>query len=210
MDNKSIYINKKKLSKGPWMNAIYQINDTISLSPKRVLLIGVGNGVVPYHLKNIGYDVKTIDFDRRLKPDIVGDVKDISKLVKNEKFDVIICAHVLEHLPFEHFNDILECFSKTAKYVVLQLPPSSMQVRFNFAIQPYLLDWNFNINIPVLFWKKYKFNGHHYWQPYRKNYSMKRIRNIIKEYFIIKKAYQCLENHYSYNFVLKSTNYDLK
>jgi hypothetical protein len=193
-----------KLAKGSWMNFFYQINNTLELKPKKIVIIGVGNGTVESYLKKEGFEVITFDIDKNLNPDIIGSVTELEKYFSNNQFDVIICAHVLEHIPFKYFSDTLRQISSIGRYLILQLPPSTLQFRLNLALQPYFFNWNFNINMPILFWKKYKFNGQHYWQPYSKNHSMKKVKMEIKKYFILKKSYQCPENHYSYNFILKS------
>lgn len=208
--SKELYFNKKPLNKDPWMNIFYQINDVLKTNPKKLLIIGVGNGIVPFYFRNIQIKVKTLDIDPELNPSIVGSVTEVSKFFKNEKFDTILCAHTLEHVPFKNFNQILRKFSNIAEYLILQLPPSLIQIRFNFAIQPYICDFHFNMTLPILFWKKYKFNGEHYWQPYRKNNSMKRIKKIIKKYYKIIKNYQNPYNHYSYHFILESRNFKRK
>jgi ubiquinone/menaquinone biosynthesis C-methylase UbiE len=202
--DKNHYFKKNYITNGSWMNYYYQINNTLSLNPKKVLVIGVGDGITPKYLKGYGIKTITLDFDPKLKPDIVADISNLPKKLKKEKFDVIICAHVLEHLPFKYFDKILKDFSKITSYLVLQLPSSILQIKFNFAIQPHVLNKNFIINIPILFWKKLSFNGQHYWKLHRRNESMIKVKKVIKKYFTIKKLYQCPENCSSYNFILQS------
>jgi hypothetical protein len=160
---KKHYFGKNYMTKERWLNYYHQINNTLSLSPRKVLVIGIGDGVTPEYLEKCGIKTITLDLDPKLKPDIIGDVKKLPIKIKKQKFDLIICAHVLEHLPFKYFGPIIRDFSKISKYVILQLPPSVLQFRFNLALQPYFFNWNFNINLPLLFWKKYNFNGQHYW-----------------------------------------------
>ena len=65
-----------------------------------MLEIGVGNRTVSNYLKENGVDITTFDFDKELKPDIVGDVRDM-KGIKENSFDVIMACEVLEHIPFD-------------------------------------------------------------------------------------------------------------
>ena len=53
-----------------------------------MLEIGVGNRTVSNYLKENGVDITTFDFDKELKPDIVGDVRDM-KGIKDNSFDVV-------------------------------------------------------------------------------------------------------------------------
>ena len=193
-----------KISKNAWLNSYYQINDILSLKPKSVLIIGMGDGVVCYYLKELGIKVISMDIDQDLKPDVIGDITNIPFSIRLQKFDAVLCAHVLEHVPFEFFDKILFDLSKISKYLVLQLPPSVLQFRFCPSIQPYICDFNIHLEIPVFFWKKYKFNGQHFWQPYRKNHPIQKINIIIKKYYSTIKQYQCPDHHYSYNFILES------
>jgi hypothetical protein len=202
--SKNHYFDKNYITKERWTNYYHQISNTLILNPKKVLIIGVRDNVTPDYLKKCGIKIITFDFDPELKPDIVGNISNLPKKLKKEKFDVIICAHVMEHIPFKYFDEVLKNFSKITKYLILQIPSPVLQIRFNFAIQPYIFNWYFNVNIPILFWKKFNFNGQHYWKLCRKGYQIYRIKKIIKKYFVIKKSYQCPENNSSYNFILES------
>lgn len=203
----SHYKNNKPIAIWWWANDMYQINDTLKTNPKKVLIIWKWKWVVDFYLKNVCWlEVYSMDIDKTLNPDYIAWLPSLNNEIKNQKFDTIICAHVLEHIPFEYFEKSLENLSKICNNLILQLPPSVLQIRLNFGMQPYLFDLKFNINIPLLFWKEYKFNWEHYWQPYRKWTSMWKIKKIIKKFFDIKENYQNPYNHYSYHFILKSKN----
>jgi len=203
--DKNHYFGENYVTKERWANYYHQINNTLRLNPKKVLVIGVGDGITPKYLKEYGIKTIKLDFNPKLKTDIVADIRSLPKKLKKEKFDVIICTHVLENLPFKYFDKILKDFSKITSYLVLQPPSSILQIKFNFAIQPHVLNKNFIINIPILFWKKLSFNGQHYWKLHRRNESMIKLKKVIKKYFTIKKLYQCPENHSLYNFILQSS-----
>jgi len=203
--NTEHYKNTNLINYWSWTNYMFQVNDALKTNSKSILIIWKWNWVIDNYLKDVCWlDVYSMDIDETLKPDYIAWLPDLNDEIKSKKFDTIICAHVLEHIPFEYFEKSIENLSKICNNLILQLPPSVLQVRLNFGIQPYLFDWKFNINIPLLFWKEYKFNGEHYWQPYRKWTSMQRIKNIIKKYFYTEENYQNPYNHYSYHFILKS------
>src|SRR3989344_860983 len=121
----SHYFNLKYDSKERWVSYWYQIKEVKEQNPKTVLEIGVGNKVVSDYLKKIGLKVTTCDFDKNLKPDVVADVLDLP--FKKESFDVVLCAEVLEHLPFGKFSKALkEIHRVTQTSAIITLPHFSL------------------------------------------------------------------------------------
>lgn len=87
----------------------------------KILEIGIGNGTVSDFLRKRKLKIKTFDNDKRLKPDIIGDVRQI-KFAKNS-FHIVLCAEVLEHLDFSEFEKILEKLNLITKdFLILSLP----------------------------------------------------------------------------------------
>lgn len=195
------------VSKSRFIMSYYQCRDVLNLDPNSVLIIGIGNGIEGYYFGKLGIKVVTVDIDPLLEPDYTADVRNLPEDITMDRFDVILCSHVLEHLPFKYFDSVIENFSKIGKYLVLYLPPSVLQLRLKLEVQPYVCDLNLNFSLPLLFWKEYRFNGQHYWQLYRKNHPTREVNKIINWYYNILKAYQCPDYHYSYNWVLESKGY---
>lgn len=110
-----------RLSSVGFINSYYQIKETIELEPKRVLVIGVGDNLVPLFLKSLGFEVVTLDVDELLKPDYIASVCDMS-LFGDKEFDVVICSHVLEHLPYKFFSKALQEISRISHAAVVFLP----------------------------------------------------------------------------------------
>lgn len=75
----------------------HQINLILGLKPKNILEIGVGNKTVSNYLKNNGFDIKTCDFDEKLEPDYIGDIRSLP--IPEDSFDVVVSFQTLEHLP---------------------------------------------------------------------------------------------------------------
>jgi SAM-dependent methyltransferase len=201
------------MKKPRWCSYYHQIKEVLSFVPEgsnnlsspACLVIGVGDGIVPLALQSAGCTVKTFDNNANLHPDIVGDLRHLADYVSPNSFDVILCCQVMEHLPFEYFEKVLNDFSKIAKTaVVLSLPFS-------------LIDFSVSIKIPKMrsekkllfvvpgFWRRAKYNeiSGHYWEIGERNHSARRIRNSIKKYFAIKKNYLVPENLYHMFFVLR-------
>lgn len=87
---------------------ISDVLDKSSGANLRVLDVGCGNGVISRHLGALGYNVlgidvsdKTIEMARSLTtmPNVRFERKSAEELVASgEKYDVVICSEVLEHL----------------------------------------------------------------------------------------------------------------
>lgn len=187
-------------SKSRWISYWHQVDEVLRLKSKNILEIGAGNKTVSNYLKNQGLKVIVLDMDEELKPDIVGDV--LKMPFEDNSFDVVLCAEVLEHLPFEKFEKgLAELKRVTKKYVVLSLPHFGHSIKLNFKI-PLIKEKRFAIRLP--FPIKHHFNGQHYWEIGKKGYPVAKIRQIIKKYFVIKKDFIPFEMQYHHFFVLKT------
>ena len=80
-----------------------QIVSIHQAAPTAVLEVGKGNGFVSDFLTKAGYNVTTLDINPALQPDVVGSLFDLDQHFNQGQFDLVVCAEVLEHLPFEDF-----------------------------------------------------------------------------------------------------------
>jgi len=99
-------------TKERWISYWYQINEVLKTKPKKVLEIGIGNGTVANYLKNQGIEVVTVDIDEKLNPDYVCSVTELSEFFSDNQFVTILCDEVLEHIPFEYFENSLHEMQK--------------------------------------------------------------------------------------------------
>jgi SAM-dependent methyltransferase len=60
-------------------------------------VLNVGSGGIPVHEQYKGWKVITLDIDPAVKPDIVGDIRDMHQ-VKSDSVDSVYSSHNLEHL----------------------------------------------------------------------------------------------------------------
>ena len=190
---------KSRMSLISFINAHCQVRDSLRFSPKNILIIGVGLGLESAIFKSWGIRVTTMDIDPTLNPDYVSSVDDLSEFVDNQ-FDVVIVAHVLEHLPFEYFEQCLSGISRVGRNALIYLPFACIVPEFRLAFEP-IFRHAFRLRIP-LFWKTYRFNGEHYWEIGVKGHSLSKIRSSIFKYFSIVEEYHNWDWRYSYNFVL--------
>lgn len=198
---KGHYFNLKYDSKERWVSYWYQINEILSFKPKNILEVGVGNRTVSDHLKKIGIKVTTCDIDKSLKPDVVASILNLP--FKNDSFDVILCAEVLEHLPFRDFQKSLKELQRVCKKaVVITLPHFSLtNLYLGLKLIPYIPKIEFSLKVDWPF--KHKFEGEHYWEIGKKGYSLQKIKNEFeKSGFKVVKSYYPKENPRHQFFVL--------
>lgn len=182
-----------------WMSYWHQIDEVLKLRPNTVLEIGVGNQTVADCLKKEGLAVKTLDIDASLQPDIVGNVFEMS--LEDSSFDVVLCAEILEHLPFEDFSKALaEIVRVSRKYVVLSLPHFGPALKLAFKI-PFLSEQKLACKIP--YHSKHQSGGPHFWEIGKKGYPLRKIKKVISRYFKIKKEFVPWENQYHHFFILE-------
>lgn len=74
--------------------------------PTKILEIGPGDHTVTDILRRRGIKVKTLDAMPELKPDYIGDIR--KPLPIDEKFDMVLCSEVFEHINIKFLPDALE------------------------------------------------------------------------------------------------------
>lgn len=182
-----------------WASYWHQIKEVLALKPQNILEIGIGNATVSNYLKHQGLEVATLDIDKELSPDVVANV--LETPFQGNSFDVVLCAEVLEHLPFDDFEKCLAELKRVSKkYVVLTLPHFGPQVRFLCKI-PLLKE--VRIAFKIYFPEKHIFNGQHHWELGKQGYGLGKIKEIIKRYFAITKDFVPFENQYHHFFILE-------
>ena len=197
--SKEKYDFSKYNHRSRWMSYWHQIDEVLRLKPDSVLEIGIGDKTVVNFLKSQGVNITTLDINKDLKPDVIGSV--LTMPFRDSSFDVVLCAEVLEHLPFEKFEEGLKELKRVSrKNLVLSLPHFGRSLKFSFKI-PLIKEKR--IACRLAFPIKHVFNGEHYWEIGKKGYPPDKIRKIIKKYFQIKKEFIPFENQYHHLFVLE-------
>lgn len=192
------YSFKKYVYPERWVSYWHQIDEVLKLTPKNLLIIGSGDAMVSEVLKKYIKQVKTFDIESELEPNIIGSVDDIA--LPNNSFDVVLCCEVLEHLPFEKFEKCLKEIKRIAKKdVVLSLPHFGPPIKFSFKI-PFIKEIKIAFKVPYFI--KHKPNEH-CWEIGKRGYSSRKIRQVIKKYFRIKKEFIPFENQYHHFYVLE-------
>ena len=201
---RSHYFTEHYDKKEHFISYWYQINEIKNLNPKRTLEIGVGNGFVSTYFKKRNFNIKTLDIDSRLTPDVVGSLLDLP--FQNDTFDVVACYEVLEHLPFGNFPKALMEIRRISKYsTILSLPDVYPEIRIYFTI-PLVRKIKIIFPLPQIGKKAHEFDGQHYWEIGKSGYSLKKIiSEINKVGFIINRSYRLFEHPYHRFFILNKS-----
>ncbi len=194
----NVYFDSSYVNKRRFVSYWCQINEIIKLDPKLVLEIGVGNKLVTNFIKSKGIDVVTMDIDKRLNPNIVGDITSLP--IKSNSFDLIACFEILEHIPFSKLKKTLRELKRvTTSYVLISVPDQKKCMRIRLPFIGKLM-----IKYPSLKKMNGKPGGTHYWEINRRGYPLKKIKDIFEDVgFNIEDTYRLFENPYHRFFILK-------
>ncbi len=186
--------------KNRWMSYWHQIKEVSDFQPENVLIVGKGSGLVPEYLKLSGIKTVTLDIDESLNPDVIASV--LKMPFSANEFDAVLCAQVLEHLPYGDFSQALSEIKRVVKKgAVISLPHFGPAVRFLFKL-PFFPEIKFMVKLPYP--KKHRFKGEHYWEIGKREYSVRKIkRDIEKSGLKIVKDYIVFENPLHHFFILK-------
>jgi 2-polyprenyl-3-methyl-5-hydroxy-6-metoxy-1,4-benzoquinol methylase len=187
-------------TKNRWCSYWHQINEVSKINPTKVLLIGIGDWLVVDCIRRLGIKVLTLDFDEKFKPDYLGSVTDIQKILGEEKFDCILCAQVLEHIPYEKFETTIEQLSFYTDYLIVSLPNRGFKTVLTMQISK-LKPVSLVLSLPQ-FYKKWHFDGEHYWEIGTNGYSLERVKKTFLKYYHIKNTYLVNEMPYHRFFIL--------
>lgn len=183
------YFKEKYLSLHRFISYFHQLDAIRKAEPKKILFIGVGDGMVPGFLKkHPSFKVTTLDIDPALSPDVVGDVRNLP--FTDGQFDLVCAFEVLEHLPFEDSKKaIAEIARVSAGAVLISVPHRrtgfELVLRFPFMRS---LVGNSYLRLAALF--PVKFPGHaistqHYWEIDGRTTKLETVRNVFREHFSI-------------------------
>lgn len=179
----------------------HQIETIRASGVKQLLLIGSGDGLVPYYLREVlGIDVKTCDIDAKLNPDYVGDVRALP--CEDRAFEAVACFEVLEHLPFQDFPIALKELGRVSQgKVFLSLPYRNVafEVLIKFPGIRTLLKrpWlHFIVKWPIKF-LGFEYSKQHYWEIDTVT-TKKVVEGVVSRFYNIEKRGHVVFDPYRY------------
>ena len=196
------YVSLDYINHARWESFWVQIEEILRTNPKNALEIGKGSGVVSFVLQNQGIDVTTLDVDKRVSPDVVGDVRQLP--FRDKSFDTVLCCQVLEHLPFSDFEQSLKELRRVARdYVVISLPePFSTYFYLATKFIPFIPKKSFVFK--VIRFVRSKVDSVHKWEIGWPGTSLNQVDQAIKTCgFKIERTFCPAENLYHRFYILK-------
>lgn len=187
--------------KARWVSYWHQIDEVLSAHPASCLEVGMGSGIVQSALRTAGVALTTVDIDDRLDVDRVGSVTDLP--AADDEFDVVLCAQVLEHLPWDQFPIALRELARIARHrVVVSLPQSGRSFKLDIAL-PLHRDRRWRVVYQTPARTRHEFDGQHYWQVGAAGSWPSAVRRIMNRDFVILREYIVPENMYHRFYVLQ-------
>jgi len=198
--DKSHYRFEAYAFEGRFVSYYWQLKKVFATDPKSILEVGVGDRVFGDFIKNnTTVQYTSVDVADDLKPDVIGSVLELP--FADKSFDVTCAFEVLEHLPFEHFDQAVRELARVARtHVVISVPHFGPMLSFSCKI-PFIPHIFFAFKIP--FPKKHVFNGQHYWELGKKGYPPKLIRERLAGHGKIIHDFVPFGNSYHHFFVLQ-------
>lgn len=159
---RSYYTDESNFSPEHLYSMSYQIRQLHSFRPKRVLEIGIGNGFVSTFLRQSGIEVVTADINPALNPDVCAPLHELPQHLQGERFDVVSCCEVLEHMPFEEFGRNLDVIRGLAPEAFISLPGHFpwMGVMGRLGIHNRFMDLSLGLRIPC----RRRLTDGHFWE----------------------------------------------
>jgi hypothetical protein len=159
-----IYFSDLYFSMPQLCSFAHQLHHIWMMKPENVLEIGIGNGFVPSFLKNAKIPVTTADINPNLNPDICAPLNELHKHLDNNRFDLVVCCEVLEHMPLSDLDENLYYLHEFGDRLFMTLPNINRTAGIGgLAFIPKLGSRKIDININIPY-KHDLTNSPHFWE----------------------------------------------
>jgi len=183
--DREYYLNKLDFLN--WFRYYYLVKDVLRLQTLSVLEIGTGSGIVRNCLKPLVQKYWVLDINAKLSPDIVSDVRERQAKIVS-RFDCVIAADVLEHLPFSDLSKAVKNlyeYLKPGGYALITIPHRQSNFLFMSPNQiPRVITVPTGFLSVGAFWRRFIkrkiwIDPHHYWEIGDGNIKIKDLRDCF-------------------------------
>ncbi|MFA7302339.1 MAG: class I SAM-dependent methyltransferase [Candidatus Paceibacterota bacterium] len=183
----------------------YQLDLIRASGARSVLIVGVGDGVVPTLLKKDPHlTVTTCDIDAELAPDLVGDICALP--CADGAFDAVCAFEVLEHMPWEESRKAIAELARVSKGAVLISVPhrrTGIELAIRFPFMRSLLRRDVvrvAFLVPIRFPKGV--SKQHYWEIDGRTTTLRMFRGLLSPLFKRRREVTAVLDPYRRFFVL--------
>lgn len=208
--DKKYYSQPKYSTLDRFITYFYQIDSVRKTEAKKVLLIGVGDGAVPFYLEKVlGLEITTCDIDAELNPTVTADIRQLP--FSENEFDCVCAFEVLEHIPFEEAEKAYyELVRVSKKNVIISIPHrrTGFELVFKFPYARSLVKKDYlrlALRLPVKF-PGFAISKQHYWEIDWYTTKLSKVRSLFKSKCKITSETTPVLDMYRRFFVLEKKN----
>jgi hypothetical protein len=179
-----------------------QIEEVLRLQSFPVLEVGVGNGFVSDYLRRRAVPVTTCDFDVRLRPEVVCDIRALG--LRSGSVGTVLASEILEHIPFDTFVPALrELHYVSKRFAVISVPNASRAYRIWIHTPWGPKRWLFSLRwLPR---RRTPLTPRQlFWEIDLRDYPIEKVKGCLAEAgWIVDRDYRLFESPYHHFFVLR-------
>lgn len=141
-----------------WYRYYHLVKDVLRLDVAEILEIGSGSGMLRNCLTPLVREYRVMDINPRLAPDWIADVREQQPELTG-RFDCVIAADVLEHLPFADLDVAcanLHSYLKPGGHALITIPHRQSNFLFMTPTQvPHVVTVPTGFLSPGAFWRRF-------------------------------------------------------
>jgi len=203
---RELYFSEGYFSRRGLYSLCQQLIEVYKTGCETLLEVGKGNGFVSEFLRSAGVKVTTLDVNPSLEPDILGSIKDLDDIFGETAFDCVLCAEVLEHVPFSDFESSMRALRRHTKGTCIITVPRCDPTAHEVAVRvqlPFVGNRGIKFNFPNRGAKSALYPGHHWELNCDESCSIENVKAVMLGSFRSVEDYRFDGNPYHQFFVLK-------